>query len=119
MSGAKRPLPANRGAFWQDFIDETHLSGDYVVHTQQDCSLIVDHARLMRDLHDEPGKEMRLAGYVPDIFLDDILRKGRSICRDAKGNVNGKWLDEYVSKEIKRFLNDPENKAFRVWEGRL
>ena len=119
MSGARRQLAADRGAFWQDWIDESHLTGEYIVHTQQDCSVILDQARLMRDLHDTPGKELRLAGYVPDIFMDDILRKGRSLCRDAKGLVNGKQLDEYITREIKRFLNDPENKAFRVWEGRL
>jgi hypothetical protein len=71
------------------------------VETRQDVSHIIAAAKFERETR-TPGKDMRLVGFMPQAVLDDALREG--------------WFHD--SAAVKRWLNDPANACYRVWEGR-
>lgn len=81
-------------------IDQSR-PGDLIIETVQDCQPIIDHVKQMRDL--PVGKEWRLVASVPMCFFDKWAKEG-SLHDRAK---------------MHRWLNDPDNAAFRVWNGRI
>lgn len=117
MSGRGYVLTDDRGSFGQRFIDETHLTGDYVVHTTQDVEPILKAAERMRD--DPVSRELKLAGYIPDIFMDTIMREARKYAKRLDGTIDGAAQEEFTSLAVREFLNNSENAKFRVWRGRL
>ena len=75
--------------------------GTVTVETREDCTALVEHAKAMRD---EPvGKDMKLAAYIPEYVMDQAFKEG--------------WANDM--KAWKKWLNDPDNAAFRVWPGRM
>ncbi len=75
--------------------------GDLTIETVQDCTDIVDYVKIARER--PVGKEWRHAASIPLTFIDKMARDGSLLDRKA-------WH---------RFLNDPDNAAFRVWNGRI
>lgn len=65
----------------------------------------LEYVRKMRDYHDAVGhaREMRHTAEVPVIVVEQMLRDGSFHDKRA-------W---------KKWLNDPDNAAFRVWKGRV
>ena len=51
----------------------------------------------------EKAFDAKLVGYMPDFQIEKMMREGS-------------WNDPQA---LKRWFNDPQNKDFRVWEGRL
>tara|TARA_R100000963_G_scaffold33830_1_gene26475 strand:+ start:454 stop:747 length:294 start_codon:yes stop_codon:yes gene_type:complete len=72
-----------------------------IYHTAQNVRPVIEHARALREL--EPGKTFRHAAEIPKVIWNKALREG--------------WHND--KKAWKRWLNDPDNKAFRVWQGRI
>jgi|TARA_R110001599_G_scaffold206091_1_gene403389 hypothetical protein len=72
-----------------------------IYHTAQNVRPVIEHARALREL--EPGKTFRHAAEIPKVIWNKALREG--------------WHND--PKAWKRWLNDPDNKAFRVWQGRI
>jgi len=87
-------------------ITRTLVSGDLhddlVVHTEQDVGAILDNVHELRE-HTTPNRQgfARFAARVPVTVYEQSIREG--------------WDDA----DWKRWLNDPDNKAFRVWQGRV
>lgn len=75
--------------------------GIIAVETRQDVSNIVDLAKAARDI--PPDREFRLTAFVPDAVMDKAYNEG--------------WFHD--AKAWKKWLNNPDNAAFRVWEGRV
>jgi len=73
-----------------------------VIQTQQDARPIIEANKNQRDWH-KPSGDMKLAGRVPMTVYNKALREG--------------WAND--PSAWKKYLNDPDHKAFRVWEGRL
>ena len=72
-----------------------------IYHTAQNVRPVIEHARALREL--EPGKTFRHAAEIPKVIWNKALREG--------------WHND--PKAWKRWLNDPDNKAFRIWQGRI
>ena len=89
-------------------ITRTLVSGDLhddlVVHTEQDVGAILDHVHELREhTTHNPNGLMRHAAKVPVTVYEQAVREGWVNDQDA-------W---------RAWLNDPDNKAFRVWKGRV
>lgn len=74
---------------------------DLIVETVQDCEPIMEQVKIERDA--PVGKEWRKVAVVPMAFFDKWAKEG-SLHDRAK---------------LHRWLNDPDNAAFRVWNGRI
>ena len=76
--------------------------GKTYVESRQDCSEIVRAAKRARET--QTGKEtFRLAAVVPETVLNQSFTEG--------------WFHDPVRWQ--RWMNDPSNRDFRVWEGRV
>jgi hypothetical protein len=79
-----------------------HLDGDDLhIETIEDCQPLVDAAKILADK--TPGKDFRLAAIVPGEVFNQAFREG--------------WLHDKA--QWKKWMNDPDNKRFRVWGGRM
>ncbi len=74
---------------------------DLIIETVQDCSPILDMTKEMRE--QTPGKDLRHVACIPMYFIDKAYKEG--------------WLHD--KKKWRAFLNNPDNKMFRTWPGRL
>lgn len=67
----------------------------------QDCEPIIAAARARREL--PMDKELRPVAEVPMVVIERAMREG--------------WINDQAAWA--KWLNDPDNRAFRVWEGRV
>ena len=81
-------------------ISESQTDELYV-YSKQDVAPVIEQAK---SLAEKPmDKEFRPVAVIPEIFVEQMMR-------------DGSWHDPAA---IKRWLNDPQNKCFRVWGGRV
>lgn len=73
----------------------------FTIETVQDVSPIIKAASILAD--QVPGKDFRHAAFIPDYVMDQAFKEG--------------WFND--RKKWKDWANNPENKAFRTWPGRL
>ena len=71
-------------------------NGKTFIETKQDCDHIVRAAKILSD--EPPGKDFKLIGFIPDTVMNQWL-------------IDGSFSDPST---IKRWLNDPDNRDFRV-----
>jgi hypothetical protein len=74
---------------------------DLIIETVQDCTAVLEDAKQWRDV--KPGKDWRHVACVPMYFVDKAAKEG--------------WLHDDAKWHA--FLNDPDNKFFRTWPGRI
>lgn len=87
-----------------ELIRRVHVQsdGDFVLSTEQDLESIVEQNKMLRE--NQTGKEeFRLAARVPVHVCEKAMREGWFHDDDA-------W---------KKWMNDPENRDHRVYEGRI
>lgn len=85
-----------RVMIWED--DEPDIVH---VYTEQDVTQVIENNKVMRELHPERGTNKLLARGVPITVAERAIRE--------------QWDDS----DWKKWLNDPDNAAFRVWPGRV
>lgn len=84
----------------QVVVDE-HDSDRMVLVTEQDVTGIVDYCAAQSHM---PGsKDMKHVAEIPLAVVERMMQ-------------DGSWNDPQA---IKRWLNNPDNRAFRVWHGRV
>jgi hypothetical protein len=87
-------------------LSEVHIGADGIADqhayvTTQDCDPVLRRVRAMREMkHDD---EFRPVAEIPLSIVGQLMREGR-------------WNDPAA---MKRWLNDPDNAAFRVHGGRV
>jgi|TARA_Y100000114_G_scaffold63939_1_gene58576 hypothetical protein len=87
-----------------NFISEFATEDDkFVYHTQQNVAPVLDHVKKIKELNPVPGKEMRHCAEIPMVIYEKMVREG--------------WAQDKA--KMKRWLNDPENKMFRTWQGKV
>lgn len=74
---------------------------DLIIETVQDCAPILEHVKELRD--GPVGKEWKHVAEVPMYFFDKWAKSGALHDKDY----------------IRRWLDDPANKMFRVWGGQM
>lgn len=72
----------------------------FTVHTEVDMEQVIESNKIARELHPEKSTN-KLVARVPMTVVEQSIHEN--------------WDDA----DWKRWLNDPDNKAFRVWQGRV
>jgi len=85
-----------RTAIWDD-DDPSKLT----VKTEVDLTQAIENNKIVRELHPRRGTNKLLARGVPMTVAEQAIRE--------------QWDDN----DWKRWLNDPDNAAFRIWPGRV
>jgi hypothetical protein len=75
---------------------------DTVLQTVEDCEPIVESVRHLREAQ-APRADMKHVARVPVTVVEKAMREG--------------WFNDQAAWD--RWLNDPDNRDFRVWEGRV
>jgi hypothetical protein len=87
---------AKRTMIWEDDAPEiVH------VHTEQDMAQTIENNKAMRELHPAKSNNKLLARGVPMTVAEQAIREN--------------WDDA----DWKKWLNNPDNAAFRIWPGRV
>jgi hypothetical protein len=100
MAG-KRELIESFGSYQVHHVDEHNLTGKNHFLMLEDCTQQIEMCKRFSEL--EPGKEFRYAAEIPHHVWWKAVRDG--------------WVND--RQAWKRWANNPDNKAFRVWPGRL
>ena len=83
-------------------VNQFATEGDnFVYQTKQDVRPIIEHCQVLSE--QTPGKEMRHVAEIPMVVYQKAMREG--------------WINDKA--KMKRWLNDPDNKAFRTWQGKI
>lgn len=93
------------GDVLREIITPDNGSEDFVARTAQDLEPVIELASEMRDLHHVVGhrkSSMTPIAEIPLIIYEQAVREG--------------WHDD--PKAWKKWLNDPQNKVFRITDGR-
>lgn len=85
-----------RTSIWDDEDPEK-----LVVHTSVDLTQAIENNKVLRELHPRRSTNKLVARGVPLTVAERAIRED--------------WDDN----DWKRWLNDPDNAAFRVWQGRV
>jgi hypothetical protein len=96
----KRTITDHKTGYKSEFVtedDKLHY------HTTQDVAPVIDHVKKLRDNTLKPGKDLRHIAEVPMIIWQKAVREG--------------WSDD--SAKWKQWLNNPDNKVFRTWQGKV
>lgn len=96
----KRLIAAYNGVTEYQHIDPMK-PGDLIVEASQNCANIIEGVKEARNR--PVGKEWRHVAEIPLIFYDKAVREG--------------WVNDKARWH--KWLNDPDNAAFRVWNGRI
>jgi len=97
----RRRLLSVHGSYREYVIHDPDRPDDLIIETEQDCEPIIEMARRLSEM--SPGKDFRHVGFIPDFLMAQAKREG--------------WLND--RKRWKQVMNDPDNRAFRTWPGRL
>ncbi len=85
----------------QYFHFDAERPDDWIIEDVYDVGSELKHAKALSDR--PPSKEMRHAAVIPHHVLDRALREG--------------WAND--QKAWRKWANDPDNKKFRTWQGKL
>lgn len=86
---------------------ESDPEGQFHIHTQQDLEPVIAEAAALRDFHAHIGhrksRNMIPVAEIPLMIYEQAMREG--------------WANDEAA--WKRWLNDPQNRLFRITEGRV
>jgi hypothetical protein len=85
-----------RTSIWDD-----ENPNQITVHTEIDLTQAIENNKALRELHPRRSTNKLVARGVPLTVAEQAIRE--------------QWDDN----DWKRWLNDPDNAAFRVWQGRV
>jgi hypothetical protein len=71
-----------------------------IVDTKVDCTQLIENNKMLGELH-STNSVNKMVARVPMTIYERSINEG--------------WDDD----DWKRWLNDPDNKMFRVWQGRV
>lgn len=85
-----------RTAIWDDANP-----GEISVHTQVDLTQAVENNKILRELHPRRSTNKLIARGVPLTVAEKAMR------------------EQWDESDWAKWLDDPDNAAFRVWQGRV
>lgn len=102
MSNSRELLLSKYGSFKQVVHTDSSDPNTLIVEDIQNLEPIIERAKALSDRSPVKGETFRHIGFMPAFFWNKAVREG--------------WLND--EKELKkRFINNPELKAFRTWPG--
>ena len=94
----KRTLIDSKTGSTSEFITE---DDKIIYHTKQDIQPVIEHCKTLAE--NKPGKDFRHVAEVPMVIYQKAMREG--------------WVKDKA--KWKKWLNDPDNKVFRTWQGKV
>ena len=92
----------HRGAVLKTIHIDAHDEDRVVEVTTEDLDPLLEAVKRAQEYHKQ-GSDMKLAAYMPVHVAEKMMREGS-------------WNDRAA---IGRWCNDPANKPFRIWQGRI
>lgn len=103
MTRSRRLVLSHR----QGVSEVVHIDAEHpdhlIMETIQDCEPIIERAKVLSEMSPRKDEVFRHVGTMPQIVMERAMREG--------------WWND--PDAIKRWLNDPDNRAFRSWKGRV
>ena len=81
-------------------ISDDDRPGIITTHTEVDMTQLVENNKALRELHPERSTN-KLVARVPMTVYEKAI------------------IEDWDESDWKKWLNDPDNRAFRVWDGRI
>ena len=91
----------NDGAVKRTMVWEDDQPEIIHVYTEQDMTQIIEYNKVMRELHPTRSTNKLVARGVPITVAERAMR------------------EDWDEKDWAKWLDDPDNAAFRVWQGRV
>jgi hypothetical protein len=101
VSNSKRLLSHYAGRKEYFHWNEDGKNTGYVIETVDDVEPIIERAKMLSE--QTPGKDFRHVACIPPHVFDQA-------CREGWQNDRERW---------KKWANDPDNRVFRTWPGKL
>ena len=95
---AKRTIIDSQSGLISEFATEDDKN---IYHTTQNVQPILDNVKNLS--YGKQRKELKHVAEVPMVIYQQAIREG--------------WAND--RKKWKKWLNDPDNKLFRIWQGRV
>jgi len=95
---AKRTIIDHKLGYKHEFATE---DDKVIYHTTQDVQPVLEHVKQLS--YNKPGKDLRHVAEVPMVIYQQAMREG--------------WAKD--QKAWKKWLNNPDNKLFRTWKGKV
>ena len=89
------------GAILREMIWEDTDPLNVIIRTQQDLEQVVDNNRILQELHPRRSTNKLVARGVPVSVAERAMR------------------EQWDERDWAKWLDDPDNAAFRVWPGRV
>lgn len=83
--------------------------GKLFIAQAQDCTPIAEQCKKLHNAGAYGSSEMRHAASIPDVILEKYMNEHGISYAELMGNP----------EHFRRILNDPDNKCFRIWPGRV
>ena len=94
----KTTVEIKAGGYVNEFVTQ---DDKFIYNSYQNVQPVIEHAKVLSE--QTPGKEMRHIAEIPMVIYQKAVREG--------------WAED--KKKFKEWLNDPDNKMFRSWKGRV
>src|SRR5688572_26862170 len=91
----------NDGAVRRTSVVDPDKPGEVGVYTEVDMTQAIENNKIARELHPRRSMNKLVAKNVPMTVVEQSIRE--------------QWDDN----DWKKWLNDPDNAAFRIWPGRV
>jgi hypothetical protein len=95
---AKRTIIDSQSGLISEFATEDDKN---IYHTTQNVQPILDNVKNLS--YNKQRKELKHVAEVPMVIYQQAIREG--------------WAND--RKKWKNWLNDPDNKLFRIWQGKV
>lgn len=83
--------------------------GKIFIAQTQDCTAIAERAKALHNAGEFGSSEMRHAATIPDVILEKYMNEHHVTYAELMTNP----------EHFRRICNDPDNKMFRIWPGRI
>jgi len=99
----KTTIVENKENFSSELVtQELDDDGVYHIHSKQNVQPIIEGVKMLSETT-APGKDLRHVAEIPMVVVQKAMREG--------------WFNDKA--KMKQWLNDPDNKVFRVWQGKV
>lgn len=89
----------NSGGVRRTMVSDSDKPFQLTVHTEVDMTSVVENNKIFRELHPERSVNKLVARGVPLTVYEQSIH------------------EEWDDKDWAKWLNDPDNAAFRIWGG--
>lgn len=83
--------------------------GTMTIKRTQDCTAIAEMAKARQNNGEHGSKDMKLAASIPFVFIEDYCTRNEITFAECIRN----------KEHMRRIVNDPALKHFRIWPGRI